>query len=655
MTYKNRAAQINATLDRAAYDYYVLDNPSMTDAEFDALLRELRDIEKAHPEVRSDSSYTNRIGGQVAFSPVAHAAKMHSLDDAMDLDELDKWLDGVEKSVKSPTYTCELKIDGLGIALTYENGALVRAATRGDGTVGELVTENALTILDIPRRLDMGALKHVTGSSIEVRGEVYMPRDVFEKLNETESFANPRNAASGSLRQKDSSVTAKRGLATFIYAVADPDAVDVTTQHDFLGWLSDCGFSVNEHVARCGSAKEVHDFCERALDMRDGLNYDIDGIVVKVDGFSDQHDLGFTSRAPKWAIAFKFPPEEQTTIVEDIRIQVSRNGVLTPVAELKPTNVAGSVISRATLHNINEIRRKDVRVGDTVVIRKAGDVIPEVARVLKQHRPKGCEEFQMPTTCPVCGGEVEFDGTYCVCKNPDCGAKVVERLIHWATRDAMDIDGLGDETVGALVDHGYVKDVSDYYSLSVARLAVVVGAISARKIVKLIDESKTRGLSRVLFGLGIPGVGASVAKKIADAFPSIDKLKAASADDITAVKGVGPVTANNVVTFLKEHDELIDRLLAAGVVMTEEKEEVADGLAGMTFVLTGTLSKLNRAAATKQLKALGAKVTGSVSKRTTYLVAGANAGSKLAKAQSLGVKVLDESDLEQILATGKVA
>ena len=477
-----RAAELNEQLSRAAYQYYALDAPEMTDAEFDRLLQELLHLEEEHPELRTPNSYTQRIGGYVGeqFEPVRHAQRMYSMDDAMDLDELDAWLARTEEALAAVSsdpvaYTCEFKIDGLGVALTYTDGQFVRAATRGDGTTGELVTANVLTIGDVPRTLAPDGMSRVAnggfGQSVEVRGEVYMPRHSFVRLNEDNDaagrapFANPRNAAAGSLRQKDSKVTAARDLATFIYAVADEGPLAVESQWEFLTWLRACGFCVNDHAARCTTAAEVRSFCERALAARDELDYDIDGVVVKVDSFAQQDALGFTARAPRWAIAFKFPPEEKRTVLREIRIQVGRTGVLTPVAEFDPVSVAGSVIARATLHNIDEIERKDVRVGDTIVVHKAGDVIPEVVCHVPELRPKDSVPFHMPERCPSCGSPVvreEGEVAY-RCISIDCPAQAVERLIHWGSRGAMDIDGLGDEIVRRMVEQGVLTDVADFY------------------------------------------------------------------------------------------------------------------------------------------------------------------------------------------------
>ena len=693
-----RAAELNRILNHAAYAYYALDNPELTDAEFDRLLIELQQLEAAYPELVTEDSYTQRVGGYVSeqFEPVQHAARMYSMDDAMNLEELDAWLSRTDEALgASPTnpvaYTCELKIDGLGVALTYRDGQFVRAATRGDGSTGENVTANVLTISDVPRELALAGLEQVENrglnQSIEVRGEVYMPKHSFIRLNEDadaagkQPFANPRNAAAGSLRQKDPKITAHRDLETFIYAVADEGPLDVHSQWEFLNWLRSCGFNVNPHARRCLSAQEVHDFCAQALEQRGDLNYDIDGVVVKVDSFASQEALGFTSRAPRWAIAFKFPPEEKQTVLREIRIQVGRTGVLTPVAEFDPVTVAGSTIARATLHNLDEIRRKNVREGDTIIVHKAGDVIPEVVGPVLSLRPADAIEFQMPATCPSCGspviqeeGEVAFR-----CVSIDCPAQAVERLIHWGSRKAMDIDGLGDELINRMVEEGVLSDVADFYdklteevlaSMPTGRVYdtdtadhlsgdnIPVGHTIAKKVMVQVEESKTRGLGRVLFGIGMRHVGANVAELLAQEFGSIQALATAPVEKIAEIPGIGPKIAESVHEFfsIPENVAVIERLRQAGVVLEEEKpeNELPQTLAGLTFVLTGTLEHFTRDEAGAQLKAMGAKVSGSVSKKTSFVVAGEAAGSKLTKAESLGVPVLDETALQQILETGQV-
>ena len=684
-----RAAALRREIEHHSYQYYALDNPTISDAAFDSLMGELREIEAAHPELVTPASPTQRVGGYVGeqFAPVVHERRMYSLDNAMDLDELDAWLGRVEEACGGvlPPLCCELKIDGSSIALTYEDGLLARAATRGDGTTGEDVTVNMRTVRDVPLRLREGALAAITPGTdaLELRGEVYMPKKSFEVLNAaavTEGrspFANPRNAAAGSLRQKDARVTQGRDLSTFMYAIADEGALDIAGQWELLQWLREAGFHVNPDVRLCESAEEVRAFCEEAVRRRDTLPYEIDGVVVKVNAFARQAAMGFTARAPRWAIAFKFPPEEKTTQLLDITVQVGRTGALTPVAELEPVSVAGSTVARATLHNLDEVHRKDVRVGDTVIVRKAGDVIPEVLGPVLALRSPEARIWEMPSACPSCGspvvrdeGEVAFR-----CISIDCPAQALERLLHWASRGALDIDGMGEEIVSRLVESGRVADVADYYSLTEDELAATstgrvnkdgeiirLGHTIAAKLVAAIEASKSRPFARVLFGLGIRHVGKTTAELLADAFPSMEALAAAGEGELAEVNGIGPKVAHGVWLFFRTPDNVsvIERLRAAGVAMAAEVMEVDEAvpqvLAGLTFVLTGTLaaSGMTRDEAGARLRAMGAKVSGSVSKKTSFVVAGESAGSKYDKAISLGVPVLDEAALLHLLETGEV-
>ncbi len=680
-----RAAALRKEIEHHTYLYYALDKPEISDAAFDSLMRELREIEAAHPELVDPSSPTQRVGGYVGeqFAPVKHAKRMYSLDNAMDLDELDAWMARVEEAYGSlPPLCCELKIDGSSIALTYEEGVLVRAATRGDGTTGEDVTANMRTVRDVPLRLREGSLADLREASIELRGEVYMPKASFEKLNKAaeangkQAFANPRNAAAGSLRQKDPAITQGRDLSTFMYAVADEASIAAEGQWELLQWLQGAGFHVNPDVKLCRSAEEVRDFCSYALERREQLPYEIDGVVVKVNSFAHQTSLGFTARAPRWAIAFKFPPEEKTTLLKDITVQVGRTGALTPVAELEPVVVAGSTVARSTLHNLDEVRRKDVRIGDTVIVRKAGDVIPEVLGPVLSLRPEGAAPWDMPAACPSCGspvireeGEVAFR-----CISIDCPAQALERLQHWASRGALDIDGMGEEIIGRLVESGRLSDVADYYSLDELELAqldmgrlnkegkpIRLGSTVAKKLVSAIDASRSRGFARALFGIGIRHVGKTTAELLAARFMSIDGLMAASEEELAEVEGIGPKMARSIFVFLRTPDNLavIERLRAAGVSLADEApeagEELPQTLAGLTFVLTGSLveSGMTRDEAGARLKAMGAKVSGSVSKKTSFVIAGEAAGSKYDKAVSLGVPVLDEAAFLRILETGQ--
>lgn len=730
-----RVPELRRLLTYHAWRYYALDDPLISDAQFDAYLQELIALEQTHPELASPTSYTQRVGGFVSrqFAACTHAKRMYSIDDAMNLDELDLWLERtcdalaklaetyddvpddmpddapedtsaaaqaaaaararMRQALLSPTFTCELKIDGLGIALTYESGQFVRAATRGDGAVGEDVSANVLTIADVPRALKPQGLAHVRNSglnyALEVRGEVYMPKQSFVRLNEeadaqgTATFANPRNAAAGSLRQKNPETTAHRDLKTFMYAVATRDGLDVHTQHEFLDWLASCGFSTNTKFAVCHSAREVHDFCKRALEHRSELDYDIDGVVVKVDNMAAQDAMGFTARAPRWAIAYKFPPEQKQTLLRDIRIQVGRTGVLTPVAEFEPVLVAGSTIARATLHNLDEVTRRDVRVGDTIIVHKAGDVIPEVVgpvlegAMAEEHaaRPR----WQMPRVCPSCGSSVvQEDGEVAFrCVSIDCPAQAKERLVHWVSRKAMDIDGLGEELIVKLISGGLVRDVADFYDRltcdMIAKLdtgryyktstgahnegdPILVGSTVATKIYAQIEASKQAGLARVLFGLGIRHVGQNVAGLIAAYAGSLSQLMAAQPTEIASIDGVGPKIAESVHKFLsiEQNRTVITRLAAAGVRLSEREDAAptAQTLHGYTFVLTGTLDGMARTDAADALRALGAKVSGSVSKKTSFVIAGENAGSKLERAHELGVCVIGKPELDEILRQG---
>lgn len=685
------AARIEALrreIEHNSYLYYAKDAPAISDAAFDSLMRELRSLEAAHPELIDPSSPTQRVGGYVGeqFAAVKHARRMYSLDDAMGASELDEWLERVADFFGTiPPLVCELKIDGSSVALTYGNGKLQRAATRGDGTTGEDITANVRTVKDVPLRLRDEACASIRDMSdtLELRGECYMPKSSFQSLNEAadaagkQPFANPRNAAAGSLRQKNPQITAHRDLSTFIYAIGEESKLALDSQWDLLQWLSEAGFHVNPDIALVHSVEEVHEFCRRSLERRGDLPYDIDGVVVKVNSFAQQEAMGYTARAPRWAIAYKFPPEEKTTLLRDITVQVGRTGKLTPVAELDPVLIAGSTVSRATLHNEDEVRRKDVRVGDTVIVRKAGDVIPEVLGPVASLRPADAEPWRMPEVCPSCHSAVvreEGEADY-RCISIDCPAQALERLLHWVSRGAMDIDGMGEEIVKRLIETGRVSDVADFYTLDATELslldtgrtnkegeAVRLGQLIASKLVAAIEESKTRPFARPLFGLGMRHVGKTMAETLAAAFPSIDALMAASEEDLAAVEGIGPKIAHSTYLFLRTPDnvQVIERLRKHGVNMADDVDaQAADArpqtLEGLTFVLTGTLSQsgMTRDAAGSALKALGAKVSGSVSKKTSFVVAGDAAGSKLTRAQELGVAVLDETALLHIIETGE--
>ncbi|MDR2957327.1 MAG: NAD-dependent DNA ligase LigA [Coriobacteriales bacterium] len=699
-----RILRLREEIEHANYLYYTLDAPEISDAAYDSLMRELRALEELWPELSDPDSPTQVVGvgreevevdtagmSQV-FAAVNHASRMYSLDNAMDIVELEAWLTRVTTALQSagmnePKFVCELKIDGSSIALTYRGNRLVQAATRGDGITGEDVTANVLTIKDIPHTITQptSAPSLSTPPEIEVRGEVYMPKASFENLNQTiiqaakaegrqaKTFANPRNAAAGSLRQKTAEVTASRDLATFIYAIADIQTVEITSQGQLLEWLRAAGFHVNPHVKLCQTADEVKNFCINAIEERNSLPYEIDGVVIKVDDSSMQAILGYTSKAPRWAVAFKFPPEEKTTVLRRIVVQVGRTGVLTPVAEFDPVFVSGSTVARATLHNLDEVHRKDIRVGDTIIIRKAGDVIPEVMQAVLSLRSDEAEPWQMPTSCPSCGSPVyqDEDGVAIRCPSAECPAQRLERLTHWVSRGALDIDGMGSKVIERLSDDNLLPDVAAFYRLSYDQLAqlpmarekrsktdktemvpVRLGETMATKLMIQIEASKQQPYARVLFGLGIRNVGKTVAEALCSGFPSIEALMAASVDELCTIEGIGPLIAQSVIQFFSTPDNqrLVEELKSAGLTFSQEAvDHVNKPLAGLTFVLTGSLEQYSRDAAEERLKTLGAKTSTSVSAKTSFVVAGPGAGSKLTKAIELGIPVLDETELIEII------
>ena len=696
-----RVNELRATLQRARDQYYLEDAPELPDAVYDSLNRELAELEGSYPQLKTADSPTQTVGGGVAeqFTPAEHQHRMYSLDDAMDLDELDEWLRRTREAVgHSLSYCCELKIDGSSIALTYERGTLVRAATRGDGSVGENVTANIMQVKDVPKHLSIESGAMGFSQPIEVRGEVYMPRSSFERLNDAislendeimlynaeidagertgrklalkKSFANCRNAAAGSLRQKDPAITAERDLATFIYAIAETTQLDVESQHEFLEWLRTAGFTVNPNIRVVDSEAAVHEFCKNALEHRGDLDYDIDGVVVKVDDFAIQAELGFTAKAPRWAIAFKFPPEEKTTILRNVAVQVGRTGVLTPVAEFDPTTVDGSVVSRATLHNYDELARKDVRIGDTIIIHKAGDVIPEVVGAVMDLRPPDAQVPPVPSVCPSCGSPVFRDGAFLRCDSTECPAQLQTRLEHWVSRGAMDIDGLGTKIIENLLTSGLLRDVVDFYKLDADTLADVAtgeekkdgsprvfGQKNAAKAIEQIEASKQRPFENLLFAIGIRNIGKTTAEALAKAFKTMDALMNASVPQLCQVDGIGEVVAEGIREFFDTQDnrDLIERLREVGLQMAiDESDAKPQTLAGLTFVLTGSLERYDRTTAEELLREYGAKTSGSVSKKTSYVVAGPGAGSKLRKAEELGIPVLDEDALVQIIDTGEV-
>jgi len=658
-----RAAALREALAEANRNYHVLDAPTIADAEYDAMLRELGELERAHPELVVSDSPTQRVGGTPSseFAPYRHDVPMLSLANAFDAAELRAFDARVARLAGAPaSYVCELKIDGLAMSLRYENGALESAGTRGDGTVGEEVTPNVRAIAAIPQRLKG---KDVP-PTLDVRGEVYMTKRAFEALNQTRAehglpaFANPRNTAAGGLRQKDPRITAERKLSFFAYAIgAYEGAALPPSQHALLEQLARFGLPVNDRVNVCATIDDVIAFCEGWEHEREALDYEIDGIVIKVDDIALQRKLGYAGKDPRWAIAFKFRAQEARTKLLEIGINVSRSGKLNPYAVLEPVVIGGVTVKLATLHNEADIVRKDIRVGDTVIVHRAGDVIPYVVGPVLELRPKGTKVQKLPERCPVCGSRVDHppDDVFSYCTNVACPAQVRERIRHWCTRGAMDIEGIGDAMAAALVDSGLCETVADLYDLAPEQLSELprMGERSSANVIAQIEKSKSRGLARVLTALGIRYVGGQNAALLAGDFGSIDAIEAASREALEATEGIGPQIAESVAFFFAQPQNraVVERLRARGVDMTAPKRAKAPNgpLAGKTFVLTGTLPNLTREDASELILAAGGKVAASVSKKTDYVVAGDEAGSKLAKAQSLGVPIIDEAKLRALL------
>jgi len=647
--------------------YYVYDNPVISDAEYDRLMRELEKLEEEFPEFVTSDSPTRRIGGKPlpAFRQVTHRIPMMSLSDAFDEGELRDFHRRVTEAVgQDVEYVAELKIDGLAISLTYENGLLLTAATRGDGVVGEDVTQNIKTIKSVPLRLDFPEDKKPL--IIEVRGEVYLPKDGFRKLNEEREdlelplFANPRNAAAGSLRQLDPKVTAARPLSTFMYAMGHVEGAKFATHYEMLEFYRACGLRVNPNIVLLKKFDEVIDYCTGWREKRESLPYEIDGIVIKVNSLEQQRILGFTAKSPRWAVAYKFPAEQKITKIQSIIVRVGRTGVLTPTAELTPVRLAGSTVSKATLHNEDYIKERDIRIGDTVVVQKAGDVIPEVVNVIKDKRTGEETVFEMPHRCPECGAEairVPGEAAY-RCTGVSCPAQIRRSIIHFASRDAMDIRGLGPAIVSLLLSEKLIKDAADIYKLTREDLVPLerMGEKSAANLLSSIENSKSQPVSRLIYALGIPFIGSKAASLLADAFGSIENLEKATYEELTGVPEIGDKMAESIVTFFKQDQtkDLLSRLKTAGVSMeAENKEQGPTPLAGLTFVLTGTLERYTRPQATEIIEKLGGKVTGSVSKKTSYVVVGKDAGSKYDKAVELGVKILNEQEFDKMILSSQ--
>lgn len=656
---EQRIAELNKLLHEYGYAYYVLDKPVVADSVYDQLLHELIALEEANPSLIFPDSPTQRVGGTVVegFKKVTHDYPMLSLSNAFNEADLQEFDRKVRQAIGDHfSYVCELKIDGLAISLKYENGVFVQGATRGDGVVGEEITANLKTIHAIPLRLK----EPIT---IEVRGEAYMPKKSFEKLNAQradngeELFANPRNAAAGSLRQLDPKIAASRQLSTFIYAIGgDGEIYGIDGHAEMLDYLEDLGFPSNKERQRCSTIEEVMAFIEHWTENRPHLAYEIDGIVIKVDRYAQQDELGYTAKSPRWAIAYKFPAEEVVTTLLDIDLTVGRTGVVTPTAILTPVQVAGTTVQRASLHNEDLIRDKDIRLGDTVIIRKAGDIIPQVVGVLIEQRPENSVPFEMPKNCPVCDSElIRIEGEVALrCVNPACFAQIAESIKYFVSRNAMNIDGLGDKVVEQLLRADLIHDVSDLYHLTIEQLVELerMGEKSATNLVNAIQASKENSIERLLIGLGIRHVGEKAAKIVSEQFGSMEAVMAATEEQLVAIYEIGDKMASSLVEYFSNDDAraVIERLAEVGVNMTfkGKKVEVVVGdnpFAGKTIVLTGKLEQLTRNEAKAKIEELGGTVTGSVSKKTDLVIAGEDAGSKLAKAEQLGIEVWNEDNL----------
>lgn len=655
----NRVETLHRLLNQYNHEYYVMDNPSVPDSEYDKLLHELIHIEEEHPEFKTEDSPTVRVGGeaQATFNKVRHDTPMLSLANAFNEEDLRRFDARVREYAGKVEYMCELKIDGLAVSLKYENGRFVQGLTRGDGTIGEDITENLRTIRAIP-------LKIKKPLTFEVRGEAFMPKASFERLNKEkeeageQAFANPRNAAAGSLRQLDSKLAAKRRLSIFLYSVNDFTNFHATSQSEALDELDELGFKTNQNRKRESDIEGVLEYIKYWTEKRQDLSYDIDGIVIKVNDLEEQDELGYTQKSPRWAIAYKFPAEEVVTTLHDIELSVGRTGVVTPTAVLEPVRVAGTTVSRASLHNEDLIHEKDIRIGDSVVIKKAGDIIPEVVRSLPDRRPEGTETYHMPTHCPSCGHElVRLDGEVALrCINPKCPAQLVEGMIHFVSRQAMNIDGLGTKLIMQLYDNEIIKDVADLYYLTKDDLLPLerMGEKKADNLLNAIEASKENSFEHLLFGLGIRHLGVKASQVIAERFDNMERLFEVTEEELLEIHDIGDKLATSLITYLNNEDiiALIDKLRAKNVNMkykgirTSEIESDSE-FNGLTVVLTGKLHNMTRTEASKWLEAQGAKTTSSVTKNTDLVIAGEDAGSKLTKAEKLGTEIWSEADFIQ--------
>lgn len=659
MDAKSEIERLRTVLNQAGYEYYVMDNPTMSDYDYDHQLRRLEELEAAHPELVTPDSPTQRVGGQVqeGFQPVTHQVPLESLQDVFDPGELSEFDQRVRGAVPEAEYDVEPKVDGLSVALEYVDGAFVRGATRGDGRVGEDVTANLKTIRAIPLKLPE-PVPHLI-----VRGEVFMPRTVFARLNEDREqngealFANPRNAAAGSLRQLDPRIAAARQLSIIVFNVQYVEGISFITHTESLDWLERMRFKVIPHDT-CSTIEQAGASIRSIGENRTAYPYDIDGAVVKVNSLQERSLLGSTAKFPRWAAAYKYPPEQKPSRVLDIVVQVGRTGVLTPRAVLEPVRLAGTTVQSASLHNQDYIAEKDIRVGDTVLVQKAGEIIPEVVGVVREKRPEGTQPYRLPERCPVCGAHVarDEDGAAIRCTGAECPAQLLRNLTHFASRDAMDIEGLGPAVVEGLVKAGLVRTPGDLYRLEAQSVAQLerMGQKSAENLIAAIEKSKSRDLSRLLFAFGIRQVGQKAAKVLAARFGTLDRLSQATVEELTAVDDIGEITARSLAEWLHsdQAEHLIASLKGAGVNTASQAQPVDDRLAGKTFVLTGTLEHFSRAEAGARIEALGGKVSSSVSRKTSYVVAGEEAGSKLDKANALGITVLSEAEFLQMLSDG---
>ncbi|MBQ2244970.1 MAG: NAD-dependent DNA ligase LigA [Oscillospiraceae bacterium] len=654
MEAKNRIEELTKILLEANHRYYVLDDPQLQDFEYDRLLRELEELEAAHPELRHPDSPTQRVGGEALsqFSKVEHPVPLMSLQDVFSMEELMGFL---EKTEPGTAFSVEPKVDGLSVALEYVDGRFVRGATRGDGSVGEDVTENIKTIRSVPMTLEGAPARLI------VRGEVFMPKQTFHALNERQEaegkplFANPRNAAAGSLRQLDPKIAAKRGLDAYIFNVQLAEGVEFRTHRQSLEYLRDLKFKVIPSWVY----DDVAQIRDRVLwidEERATFSCDIDGAVIKADDLSLRERMGSTAKVPRWAVAYKYPPEIKETVVEDIVVQVGRTGVLTPKAVVRPVRLAGTTVTNATLHNQDFIDERDIRIGDTVKIRKAGEIIPEILSVEKAKRPEGTVPYVLPEHCPVCGAATvkDLDGAFLRCTGAECPAQLTRNIAHFVSRDAMDIDGLGTAIVEGLIEKGHIQSPADIYHLSLEELKSLwkSGDAAAKKLLAAIEDSKQRDLSRLIFALGIRQVGAKTGKVLASHFGTLDALMAATLEELTAVPDVGPVTAEYIADWFRQEQSrnMVEKLRQAGVNF-ESKRVVTDArFAGMTFVLTGALTKFTRDEATERIEHFGGKAVGSVSKKTSYVVVGENAGSKERKARELGITILSEDQFLDMIS-----